>query len=63
MLPQYSEDAAPERDLSDKTKKKALKYSPEEFGRILKDSIDEINRGSVDSVDSIVRKALDRWNE
>lgn len=51
------------RDLSDKTKKKALKYSPEDFGRILKDSIDEINRGSVDSVDLIVRKAIDRWNE
>ena len=44
--------------LSAETKNLVLKFTPEEFGRILASAIDQINRGSVETVDALVRKAL-----
>lgn len=44
--------------LSDKTKRKILKLSPEEVGLLLKTAIDKINAGSVESIDALVQEAL-----
>ena len=46
--------------LSDKTKRKLLKLSPEEVGRVLNTVIEAVNHGSVESVDTLKRSALDR---
>ena len=46
--------------LSDKTKRKLLKLSPEEVGRVLNTVIEAVNHGSVESVDTLNRSALDR---
>ena len=44
--------------LSDKTKRKLLKLSPEEVGRVLSRAIDAVNHGSVKSIDTLVNEQL-----
>ena len=44
--------------LSDKTKRKMLKLSPEEVGQVLNSAIDAVNHGSVKSIDSLVREQV-----
>ncbi len=46
--------------LSEKTKKRAMKLSPEEFGQILATAIEMVNHGSVESIDALVRKQIER---
>ena len=46
--------------LSDKTKKRVMKLSPDDFGRVLASAIDAVNKGSIESVDTLVRKQIDR---
>ncbi len=44
--------------LSDDTKKRIARKTPDEAVRILQEAIEEINRGSVQTVDALVRKRL-----
>lgn len=44
--------------LSNETKKRLSRKTPEEVSRILKEAIDEINRGSVETVDALTQKKL-----
>lgn len=44
--------------LSNETKKRLSRKTPEEVGRILKEAIDEINHGSVETVDALTQKKL-----
>ena len=44
--------------LSDDTKKRLTRKSPEEVVMILQSAIAEVNHGSIQSVDSLVRKML-----
>lgn len=46
--------------LSEKTKKMALKMSPEEFGKILSTAIEVVNHGSVESIDVLVRNQIEK---
>lgn len=56
-LPNTASDQLPSA-LSDKTKKKLLKLSPEEVGRVLSEAIDKINYGSVEPIDKLIRKQV-----
>lgn len=56
-LPSMAKDQLPSA-LSDKTKRKLLKLSPEEVGRVLNTAIDAVNLGSIESVDTLVIKQL-----
>ena len=44
--------------LSNETKKRLSKKTPEEAIRILNDAIEQINRGSIETVDALTRKKL-----
>ena len=46
------------RFLSEKTKKKLIKKTPEEVTAIIKTAIDKVNAGSVENIDTLVRKVL-----
>lgn len=46
--------------LSDKTKGKLLKLSPEEVGMVLAEAIDAVNHGSVESIDKLVFEQVSR---
>lgn len=57
ILPQMAIVQLP-ASLSNYTKRKMLKRSPEETAGILRAAIDEVDHGSVESIDSLVRKRL-----
>ena len=44
--------------LSEATKKKMEKRSPEEVSRIVLSAIDEVNHGSVEPLDTLIKKRL-----
>lgn len=44
--------------LSEQTKKRVMRLSPEELGRIIGSAIETVNKGSVESIDVLVRKKL-----
>lgn len=46
------------RVLSDPTKKKLCKYSPDEVSRIVHSAIEEVNSGSVEPLDELLKKRL-----
>ena len=46
--------------LSDKTKQRVLKLSPEELGQILYEAIEAVNHGSVESIDKLVKEQVRR---
>lgn len=46
--------------LSEKTKRKVMRLSPEELGQVLNTAIEQINRGSVESVDTLVRLLIEK---
>jgi len=46
--------------LSERTKKRVMKLSPEEFGDILSRAINKVNRGSIESIDALVREQVSR---
>lgn len=50
-------DSVP-RLLSEKTKKKLIKKTPEEVVKTIKTAIEKVNAGSVDTLDTLVRKVL-----
>ena len=54
-LPEMARKQLPNA-LSDKTKSKLLKLSPEEVGRLLNKAIKAVNHGSVESIDMLVNK-------
>jgi hypothetical protein len=57
ILPEAAIEQVPQI-LSNETKKRLSRKSPEEVGRIIKEAIDEINRGSVETVDALTQKKL-----
>jgi hypothetical protein len=57
ILPEAAIEQVP-KILSNETKKRLSRKSPEEVGRIIKEAIDEINRGSVETVDALTQKKL-----
>jgi len=46
------------RVLSDPTKKKLCKHSPEEVSRMVLDAIEEVNNGSVEPLDELIRERI-----
>ena len=44
--------------LSEDTKKKLERYSPEEISEIVRSAVDEINGGSIETLDRLVLKLL-----
>ncbi len=46
------------RLITEKTKKKLIKKTPEEVAAVIKAAIEKINAGSVENIDTLVRKAL-----
>ena len=57
ILPEAAIEQVPQI-LSNVTKKRLSRKTPEEVSRILKEAIDEINRGSVETVDALTQKNL-----
>ena len=57
ILPEAAIEQVPQI-LSNETKKRLSRKTPEEGRRILKEAIDEINRGSVETVDTLTQKKL-----
>ena len=57
ILPEAAIEQVPQI-LSNETKKRLPRKTPEKVGRILKEAIDEINRGSVETVDALTQKKL-----
>ncbi len=45
-------------DLSDRTKRKLEKLSPEKVSEIVNRAFEEINRGSVEGIDTLIRKLI-----
>lgn len=56
-LPDTAKKQVP-RVLSDPTKKKLCKHSPEEISRIVAEAIEEVNRGSVKPLDELIRERI-----
>ena len=46
------------RVLSDPTKKKLCKHSPEEVSRMVLAAIEEVNNGSVEPLDTLIKNRL-----
>ena len=44
--------------LSESTKKKLEKRSPEEIGKIVADAIEKVNRGSIEPLDILIKRRL-----
>lgn len=44
--------------LSESTKKKLSRKTPEEVGRIVTTAIDEVNHGSVEPLENLIKKRL-----
>lgn len=55
LLPFDILDSVP-RLLSEKTKKKLIKKTPEEVAGAIKTTIDKINAGSKETIDTLIRK-------
>lgn len=48
--------------LSDKTKKRLMKYSAEDAARLLDATVAEINNGSIETIDALLNKKLSLEN-
>lgn len=46
--------------LKPETKKRVVKLTSDEFGKMLATAIDKVNHGSVESIDTLVKKQLVR---
>ena len=44
--------------LSEATKKRLCKHSPEEVGKIVADAIEEVNRGSIAPLDELIKRRV-----
>lgn len=57
-LPEMARIQLP-NSISEKTKRKMLKLTPEKLGGLLTNAIDEVNHGSIEPIDALISKEIE----